>query len=721
MRVGGLIALSLLSSCAPERHAKELLGNTSQPLVWTTVASMTTPRRGHTATLLPSGKVLVTGGSNNIPTVISTAEIYDPIANTWTASGSMTRARQAHTATLLTNGKVLIVGGNATGSDHSPLVDLYDPATGLFTAAAPMPVGHSSHAAMRLNDGNVLVAGGYITDRAELYDPATNTWAALPVMPSGTRVSPVLGLLPSGKVLAMSGRIEVDVFDPATGSWTATASLSAGHVSVGVAFVQDGKTYAVGGWASNVVEAFDPATSTWTKTGTVGRTNIGVGAKLADGRWLLPGGYLGDASVEIHDPKTGTSTSISRMGVGRTDHSVTVLNDGRVLIAGGTTGSANVSTAEIFAIQKNGEPCAVARSAECASKICVDGVCCDAACTAACSACDVSGNVGTCSVVPSGAPHGARSCDPFGTCSAGACATGCSADSECTSTSWCGSGVCKKKKPNGDACAEDRECSSAHCTDGVCCNAGCGGQCEACDVPTEKGNCIPIPANERPHGARAACTGEGIGTTCGIRCDGVERTKCTYPTPLAVCGVDSCLAGVETHVSVCDGSGKCNDTPRSCGAYQCAGATCLTSCTKNEDCIALHQCIEGKCVPKTARCAEDGRSSIGADEAVTPCFPYTCREARCVTTCGSSAECAPGYACDPSTRACTPPTPPAEESGGCSSGRSSHAGGVWMFALALLVVAHRTRERAAPRSASGRSGCPPRGSRRARILRGAQR
>src|SRR5437588_39524 len=89
------------------------------------VGSMTTPRIGHTATLLPSGKVLVAGGGGGV--LLAQAELYDPATGTWSPTGSMAIARSGHTATLLPSGKVLVAGGS-NGSGVSASAELYDQA-----------------------------------------------------------------------------------------------------------------------------------------------------------------------------------------------------------------------------------------------------------------------------------------------------------------------------------------------------------------------------------------------------------------------------------------------------------------------------------------------------------------------------------------------------------------------------------------------------------------
>jgi len=179
---------------------------------WMYTGSLNTARPGHTATLLPNGKVLVVGGYS--AGLLESAELYDPSTGTWSFTGSLNVLRAGYTATLLGNGKVLVAGGNAiSGSQQSDLTktaELYDPATGKWTLTTNLGEHHFGHAAMLLQDGKVLVAGGctdpdctfLILGSAEVYDPNTARWTVTGSL-AVPRDSLNLTTLPSGRAKKM--------------------------------------------------------------------------------------------------------------------------------------------------------------------------------------------------------------------------------------------------------------------------------------------------------------------------------------------------------------------------------------------------------------------------------------------------------------------------------------------------------------------------------------
>ena len=136
-------------------------------------------RGSHRATLLANGTVLVTGGNSN--GVLSSAEKYDPGANTFAPAGNLNQARQWHEAVLLSNGQVLVAGGNNSASGHWDVqtnflssAELYDPVANTFTSTSSMSAARSAASAALLSTGKVLVAGGG-SNTAELYSNDTDS------------------------------------------------------------------------------------------------------------------------------------------------------------------------------------------------------------------------------------------------------------------------------------------------------------------------------------------------------------------------------------------------------------------------------------------------------------------------------------------------------------------------------------------------------------------
>lgn len=285
-------------------------GTTASGAIWTATGSMVTNHRACLATLLPSGKVLVTVGFHGPPT--SSTELFDLSTSTWTATGSMTTPRQVSSATLLQNGKVLVAGG-LVDSDQLSSAELYDPAAGTWTATGSMTEGRGVHTATLLPNGKVLVAS---FNTAELYDPGTGTWAVTGPLVSG-RFGHLATLLPNGKVL-VAGSVTVglpysaELYDPASGTWTPTGSMTSLHSSVAstMTLLPNGKVLVAGGdYAS--AELYDPVTGAWTVTDSMAHSRTFAGATLLpNGKVLVAGGET-FATAELYDNSDTTAPTAS--------------------------------------------------------------------------------------------------------------------------------------------------------------------------------------------------------------------------------------------------------------------------------------------------------------------------------------------------------------------------------------------------------------------------
>ena len=274
------------------------------------VKSLTTPRFGHTATLLSNGKVLVvrrSGGGD----YLTSSEIYDPATGVWTTTGSLNTSRINHTTTLLPDGKVLVAGGLNNYVTVIPLssVELYDPSTGIWTVTNSLNLARNGHTATLLPNGQILVAGGANINTltsAELYNPGNGTWTTISSMntPRGKHTAT---LLPGGNVLIAGGNnptpttavplSSAEIYDPVSNAWTITNSLNTARFDHRAALLPNGQVLIAGGattyWPSNDLsstELYDPSinptTGNWINTGV---TNLAPSDSTAT---LLPNGQV---------------------------------------------------------------------------------------------------------------------------------------------------------------------------------------------------------------------------------------------------------------------------------------------------------------------------------------------------------------------------------------------------------------------------------------------
>jgi len=218
------------------------------------------------AALLADGRVLVSGGS--FPAV-PFSEIYDPASGQWEITADLLMPRRGHTATLLRDGRVLIAGGvvccDAAGETFTDTAEIFDPATRTFRAADPLRGARAFHRATLLADGRVLVSGGFglagtnsfgAVAATEIFDPAAGTFSPAGDLQVARAVHTSL-LLPDGQVLVVggirgdgrlpSGIPETELFDAALDRWTAGPRLSPASPGVTATLLGNGKVLLFGG------------------------------------------------------------------------------------------------------------------------------------------------------------------------------------------------------------------------------------------------------------------------------------------------------------------------------------------------------------------------------------------------------------------------------------------------------------------------------------------
>jgi len=347
---------------------------TTSPSGFTPTGSLKVARGLHTATLLPGDKVLVAYGSNSTKYSIGTGyvglssiEVYDSSTGTFTEIvGDSGNGIYGHTATLLPNGKVLLAGGFVNSVwDYSGIsgsysgATLYDSVTAVFSGTGDLTTHRGDHTATLLANGKVLIAGGADQDptgaglaSAELYDPSTGTFTPTGSMAVG-RFLHTATLLQNGKVLIVGGALTstsapvatAEVYDPATGTFTMTGAMATAREQHTATLLADGRVLIVGGTTSTATgdlqptptaEVYDPRTGSFSNTAsmTEART-FHTATLLPSQKVLVAGGGDNNFTAEIYDPGTGSFSIVDRMQVGRSGHTATLLPNGRVLVAGG--------------------------------------------------------------------------------------------------------------------------------------------------------------------------------------------------------------------------------------------------------------------------------------------------------------------------------------------------------------------------------------------------
>lgn len=345
-------------------------------------------RSHHVAAPLSDGRVLVAGGCElgsafecDVP--LTSAEIYDPETNRWSITGPLNQARYLASGVALKDGRILVAGGvSSPGSTWDGLSglrtsEIYDPTTGTWSLTGTMNRPRFLGTAVLLADGRVLAAGNTTPfthnppteprreGTSEILDPVTGTWSQLVDMlgPSDAGIGSVL--LANGNVLATGGTwlglngpdFPAQMYDPVAHAWQLVAPCKSSGLWDNLILLADGSVLKLG--SSPLLRFFETpptpsatpsdtptatAADTATATPTDTPTNTATSSPTSSITPTRTASLTATASRTPSITPTPTATrqrigswrSVAAPSTKRFGGSAALMDDGRVLVVGGT-------------------------------------------------------------------------------------------------------------------------------------------------------------------------------------------------------------------------------------------------------------------------------------------------------------------------------------------------------------------------------------------------
>lgn len=324
---GGFVGLGTLSAISSVELYNPATG------VYTAVPPMSIDRVHHRAALLPSGKVLVTGGfSTSTNAFLASAEIYDPVANTWSPTTNMSIPRSGHGLIQLNNTTILAFGGQtaatAAPSDYVATAEFFTEGGATWTATGSMATARANFAStIFAGTGNVVVAGGWnfttVLNTAEKY--AAGSWTSAGTMSvarhhaASTKATATTFWVMGGDTSLSSptASTAVDIYTDGSG-WAAGTSLPVAQFYCTAATAGDGSIVLVTS-SGEVSGALYSTGGAWTPTSamlsadpsaTIGRQNA---TAVAEGGaiWVIGGiNKTTDLLFSAIESYTGSTSNI---------------------------------------------------------------------------------------------------------------------------------------------------------------------------------------------------------------------------------------------------------------------------------------------------------------------------------------------------------------------------------------------------------------------------
>lgn len=287
--------------------------------------------------------VAATSNPNEVAIVLGDNPILN-VSEVFSVAKTTPGSASGVNVSIFATGEIKTPEGRRVVAAAAP-IDIAGSLTAGFRPGASLNVARGGHSAVTLDDGRVLVVGGiaagggkastYVGD-AELFDPLTNMW---------TKISDLSGN--AGKM--MNGSV------PVKAALTTATKLNDGTVLIcGGVGVEKKGFFGLFGEKVDTLESafvFDPATNSFSEVGNLNYSRHSHTATLMnDGRVLIAGGYNDSfwrsdktqAPFEIYDPakkafeKSGSLFSRFKSVEARQSHTATAIEGGSgILLAGG--------------------------------------------------------------------------------------------------------------------------------------------------------------------------------------------------------------------------------------------------------------------------------------------------------------------------------------------------------------------------------------------------
>ena len=278
---------------------------------------------------LTDGRILVVGGHAKGAKGINNILLFNPATLTWTPQPSSPQGRYYPTATRLPDGRVLISGGFTNNGTMNPDMEVYTPPPAgssvgtLVKVGGPHPSGLYPHQWV-LPNGKVLE----VTSRStSILDTSTWTWTnySRPNTNHGSGEAAVLvpgSTSGSTKVMLLGGKLSTgataaaETFDAAnpTAGWTNVASMPQARTHMSPVLLPDGTLMADAGNSSGNYNgpiytslSYSFGANTWTTLAAQAKRRAyhSAAVLLPDGR-VLSSGDTGNGgglnTMEIYSP-----------------------------------------------------------------------------------------------------------------------------------------------------------------------------------------------------------------------------------------------------------------------------------------------------------------------------------------------------------------------------------------------------------------------------------